>query len=93
MVVAFSDQKNDQKNIKIILAALLCFWFRILASETIIFRVILPLQEPLVATFSEPRAPTSRKYVTELGIIMPNLSETLQSLWSHFSVFALEKYP
>ena len=28
---------------------------------------------PLVATFSEISAPTSRKYVAEKGIVVPNL--------------------
>ena len=30
-------------------------------------------KKTLVATFNEARAPTSRKYVAEQGIIMPNL--------------------
>ena len=38
-----------------------------------------------MATFNEMRAPTSRKYVVEQGILMPT--------WSHSSVFALEKQP
>ena len=46
---------------------------------------------PLVATFSEISAPTSRKYVAEKGIVVPNLSEKLQFLWLHFSVFSVEK--
>ena len=46
-----------------------------------------------MATFSESRAPTSRNNVAEQGIVMPNLLETLQSLWSHSSIFALEKIP
>ena len=32
----------------------------------------LPLNDPLMATFNETRAPTSRKYVAEVGILMPN---------------------
>ena len=55
--------------------------------------VLLPLTDPLVATFSETRAPTSRKYVAEQGIVMPNWSKTFQTFWSHSSVFALEKQP
>ena len=46
---------------------------------------------PLVATFSETSAPTSRKYVAEKGIVVPNLSEKLQFLWLHSSVFSVEK--
>ena len=32
----------------------------------------LSLIDPLVATFNERRAPTSRKHVAEQGIVMPN---------------------
>ena len=32
----------------------------------------LPLRDPFVATFNERRAPTSRKYVAERGILIPN---------------------
>ena len=46
-----------------------------------------------MATFSETRAPTSRKYVAEQGIVMPNWLKVCQTLWSHFSVYALEKQP
>ena len=46
-----------------------------------------------MAAFGETRSPTSRKYVAEQGIMMPNLLQTLQSFWSHSSVFVLEKYP
>ena len=50
--------------------------------------------DPLMATFNEKtRAPTSRKYVAEQGIVMPNWSKTFQTFQSHFSVFALEKQP
>ena len=37
------------------------------------------------------RAPTSRKYVAEQGIVTPNLSGKLQFSWSHSSIFPLEK--
>ena len=30
------------------------------------------MKQALVATFIETRAPTSRKYVAEQGIVMPN---------------------
>ena len=46
-----------------------------------------------MTTFSETRAPTSRKYVTEQGIAMPNWSKTFQTFLSHSSVFNLEKLP
>ena len=51
------------------------------------------LRDPLVVTFNETRAPTSRKNVAEQGIVMPNWSKTSQTFWSHYSVFALEKHP
>ena len=51
------------------------------------------LRHPLVATFNETREPTSRKYVVQWGIVMPLLSEKLQFLWSHSSVFPLEEEP
>ena len=57
------------------------------------FRAFLRLRNPLVASFTETRAPTSRKYVAEQGIVMANWSETFQIFWSHSFVFALEKQP
>ena len=38
----------------------------------------LPLKEPLMATFSETCALTSTKYVYEIDMTIPNLSEALQ---------------
>ena len=52
-----------------------------------------PLRDPLVATFNETRVTTSRKYVAEQGIVMPNWSKIFQAFWLHSSVFALEKQP
>ena len=46
-----------------------------------------------MATLNETRAPTSRKYVAEHDILMPNWSKTFQTFWSYSSVFALEKQP
>ena len=46
-----------------------------------------------MATFNEMRAPTSRKYVTEEGIMILDLLHTLQCFWLHSSVFAKGKYP
>ena len=34
--------------------------------------MLLSVTDPLMATFRETRAPTSRKYVAEQGIVMPN---------------------
>ena len=55
------------------------------------FQSFLPLRDPLVATFSETCAPTSRKYVAEQGIVMLNWSKHFKTFWSHSSIFALEK--
>ena len=46
-----------------------------------------------MATFNETRAPIFRKYVSEQGIVMPNLSKTFQTFRSHSFVFHLEKQP
>ena len=51
--------------------------------------MFLPLTDPLVATFSERDAPNFRKYVAEIRIMMENPSKTLETFWSHWSVFAL----
>ena len=47
----------------------------------------------MLASFIETRAPTSRKYVAEQGIVMQNLSKSFQTFLLHSSVFALEKQP
>ena len=44
-----------------------------------------------MATSNETRARTSRKYVVEQGIVMPNRSQIIQSFRPHSAVFALEK--
>ena len=44
-----------------------------------------------MATFNETHQPTSKKYVSEQGIKMSNLSEKPQFLWSQSSGFAFEK--
>ena len=46
-----------------------------------------------MASFSETRAPTSRKYVVEQGLPTPSRLKTFQTFWSISSVFALEKRP
>ena len=61
--------------------------------ENLSFQGFLPLKKSLLAAFSEGRATTSRKYVAERGIIMPNLLQTFQFFRSHTFVFALKKYP
>ena len=44
---------------------LLYFYFRIIASKLLNFQDCFNSKEPFMATFSESRALTSRKYVTE----------------------------
>ena len=53
------------------------FFFRKTTLKSKFLEFFLPLKHPSVATFNRTRAPTSRKYVAEKGIIMPNLSEKL----------------
>ena len=53
----------------------------------------LNLIDPLLATFIETRAQTSRKYVSEQGVVMPDWSKIIQTFRSHSSVFAWEKQP
>ena len=44
-------------------------------------------------TFNETRAPTSRKHVSEKGIVMSNWSIRFQTFWLHSSVFPLDRQP
>ena len=44
-----------------------------------------------MATFNETRAPISRKYATQKGIVMPNLLSKLQ--FPLLRIFRLEKQP
>ena len=53
------------------LVALLRFYSRKLTFKSKL-SVFLRLIHPLVATFIETRAPISRKYVVEPGMVMPN---------------------
>ena len=46
----------------------------------------LPLINPLVATFNKTRTLTSRKYVAQQDIMMPNWSKIIQNFWSHSSI-------
>ena len=55
-----------------------------------IFQSFLSLIDCLVVTFNETPAPTSRKYVAEQGIGMPNESKTFPTFRSHPAVFAFE---
>ena len=46
-----------------------------------------------MATSNETHAPTSRKYVTEQVIVIPNWLKTSKTFWSHSFVFPLAKQP
>ena len=61
-------------------------------SKNLSFKSTFTTKKTLVATFSETRRPISKKCAASQGIMMPKLLETLQCFWSHFSLFALEKY-
>ena len=50
------------------MVALLCFWFRIIASKMLFLQVCLPLKVSLVTTLSETRAFTSRNSVVKKGL-------------------------
>ena len=58
-----------------------------------LLRFFLSKNNSLGATFNKTRAPTSRIYVAEQGIVMPNWSKTFQTLRSYSSVFDIEKLP
>ena len=57
----------------------------------LIFQGFLRPKKPLVATFSEAYAPSSKTNVAEQGTDVPNWSETLTFFGSHSTVFALVK--
>ena len=56
----------------------------------LIFVVFLPLKGPLVAAFSEALTLTFRKYINELGINIPKVSQNHKLLRLHLFVFALK---
>ena len=61
-------------------------------SKNLSFKSSFTSKNTLVATFSETRGPSSKKYVVLQGIIMPKLLQTFQCFWSHSTLLALEKY-
>ena len=75
----------------IFLVTLLCFCFRKVPQKSKFSEFFLPLKQTLMVYFNEKRVPTFRKNVAEPDIIMTNFFQSLQFIWSHFSVFALEK--
>ena len=72
------------------LVALLHFCFKRKALKVLNFRIVLSQKEPLVATFSETCALTSRKYVSQPGMSIPNLLEKFRFFWLH-SFFRFRK--
>ena len=60
-------------------------------SKHLNFSSFLSLKYPLVATFSEMRASTYRKYVVEQGKSIPDVSGKLPVFWLYSSGLALEK--
>ena len=69
----YSDAKLI-KNISKVLVVLLRFSFR-KEPKNLNFHIFLALIVSLLATFNEWRTPTSRKYVSEQGIVIPNWSK------------------
>ena len=55
------------------------------------FKGFFNLRNPLVATFGERHAPTTRKHLVKRGLPVKNLSKTFETFWSYFFVFSLEK--
>ena len=56
------------ENQKFLLAALLCFYFRILPSKIVNLDIFLPIEEFSVASFCESCALIPRKYMVEQRI-------------------------
>ena len=55
--------------------------------------MLLALRDTFVVTFNETHAPSSRKYVAEQVIVMPNWPRTFQAVSSHSFVLVSEKQP
>ena len=68
----------------------LSFCFRIIASKKLIFEICLLLKEPLVVTFGETRAHTSRKCAVVQGMNVTKSSKKYKLVWLHSPFFALE---
>ena len=68
----------------------LSFCFRITASKKLIFEICLPLKKPLVVTFGETRAYTSRKCVVVQGMKVTKSSKKHKLVWLHSPIFVLE---
>ena len=59
--------------------------------KILIFRSLFISNRPFAGYFQWTRAQTSRKYVAEQGIVMPDWSKIIETFRSHCSVFALVK--
>ena len=81
------------KNVSSSLVALLRFCFTKTTWKTKFSEFFLPLRNPLVDTFSEMCASSSRNWVAEQGIVMQNWSKTFQTFCSDSSIFTLGKQP
>ena len=65
------------------MVALLCFCFRKVAWKSKFSVFFFTFKEAMMAAFTETGAPTSRLYVAEQGVIIPNLSNTLPPCCLH----------
>ena len=81
------------KNVSNFSVTLLRFCCRKSTEKSKFSEFFLSLTDPLVVTFNEILAPTSRKYVAEQAIEMPNWWKISQPFWGHSSVFVIEKQP
>ena len=72
------------------LVALSRFFFRKKALNVLNFWIFLSQKEHLMATFNETCALTSRKYISEPGMSIPNLLEKLHFFLIDSSVYPLQ---
>ena len=61
-----------------------------MASKMLIFKICLPLKQPLLVTFGETRAHTSGKYVFVQGMNLTKIYKEHKLFWLHSPIFALE---
>ena len=89
----YNDAKLIKNNSKFYVTLLHFAIYRKTTKRPKFSEIFLPLIDPLVASFNEMRAPTSKENVAEQGILMPNCSKTSQTFKWHSSGLALEKQP
>ena len=61
-----------------------------IASKKLICEIWLPLKEPLVVTFGETRAHTSRKCIVVQGMNLIESFKKHKLVWLHSPIFTLE---